>query len=127
MTTRTVSTWPPAVELTAAELDGARAMLAHYDAPASRRAFALGLMAASIESTLTGAYSQDAETVSLRRALAVAAVVDEIPDRRTVLTARLAEAERYATTSTTVPGWWADQATKLRAELTTLDTLEEDQ
>ncbi|MDT3438338.1 hypothetical protein [Pseudofrankia sp. BMG5.37] len=110
-----------AVTLTAADRYAARAMLAHHGDPASRQSFAFGLMAATIESVLMGAYSQSTVTASLRRALAVAAVVDEIPDRRTVLAAQLAQADRYAATSTTVPDWWASQAAKLRAQLAALD------
>lgn len=103
------------VQLTPAELDEARAKMARLDDRHQRATYALGSTRAALTHVLNG--TPHAET-SARAALALAAVVDDIPDRRTVLAAKLARAEFYAGRRA---GFWAPLAERYRGELAALD------
>ena len=107
-------------DLTAAELEAARAELDYNDEYSARAAFTFGYLGGILDSLLDGGLdlASDWQREHIR---AARALVDEKPDRRTMLTLRLARAEKYLAEGKDTTGVWARAAVRYRAELATLD------
>ncbi|WP_163550328.1 hypothetical protein [Candidatus Frankia nodulisporulans] len=109
--------------LTAAELDAARDELDYYDDYEHRAATVVGASRHVITGLLDGSMTptNTYHRGTLRWVAALHAVLDETPDRRRVLSLRLARAEKYLAAGYRTDVW-APAAARYRAELATLDT-----